>query len=53
MRVVSAAFCASGRASVMADAMKPGATQLTVIDRLASSCASALDIAVSPPLDAA
>ncbi len=37
----------------MADAMKPGATQLTVIWRLANSCASALLIAVSPPLEAA
>ena len=37
----------------MGDVMKPGATQLTVMFRLASSCASALDMAVSPPFDAA
>ena len=53
MRPVSAAFCASGRPSVIADRMKPGATQLTVMLRLASSCASALDMPTSPALDAA
>ena len=48
-----AVFCASGSTSVIAERMKPGATQLTVMLRLASSCASAFDMPTSPALDAA
>ena len=53
MRPSSASFCASGSTSVIAERMKPGATQLTVMPRLATSCASAFDMPTSPALEAA
>jgi hypothetical protein len=46
-------FCASGSASVMSVAMKPGATQLTVMLRLPSSRASARVMPATPALAAA
>ena len=48
-----AAFWSSVRASVMAVSMNPGATQLTVIARLASSWATDLEAAMMPALEAA
>ena len=52
MRDRIAAFWASLSASVIAEVMNPGATQLTVIPRLASSCATALVIPSNPAFDA-
>ena len=37
----------------MALAMKPGATQFTVMPRLATSCASAFDMPIMPAFEAA
>ena len=48
-----ASFCSSFSASVIGVAMKPGATQLTVMLRLATSWASALVMPIMPALDAA
>ncbi len=45
--------CASFRASVIGLAMNPGATQLTVTLRLATSCAKALEKPIMPALEAA
>ncbi len=39
-------------ASVIAEVMNPGATQLTVMPRLATSCANAFDMPISPAFDA-
>ena len=45
--------CFSLSASVIGDSMKPGATQLTVMLRLATSAASALVMPMSPAFEAA
>ena len=50
---VIAAVCFSLSASVIAVAMKPGATQLTVMPREATSWASALVMPIMPALEAA
>ena len=47
-----ASFCLSFSLSVMADSMKPGATQLTVMLRVAISCASDLEKPIMPALEA-
>ena len=39
--------------ALIAERMKPGAMQLTVMPRLATSCASALDMPMIPALEAA
>ena len=47
------AFCSSFSASVIAVAMNPGATQFTVIPRLATSAARLFDMPITPAFDAA
>ena len=49
----SAAFCVSFSTSVMGEAMKPGAMQLAVTLRLATSAANALVKPIMPALEAA
>ena len=50
MRPSSASFCASGRTSVIAERMKPGAMQLTVMPRLADLLRQRLGHADQPGL---
>ncbi len=45
-------FWSSVRASVIGEAMKPGATQLTVTPRAATSWASDLENPIMPALEA-
>ena len=47
-----ASFCLSLSLPVIADSMKPGATQLTVMLRVAISCASALEKPIIPAFEA-
>jgi hypothetical protein len=53
VRRASSSFTCSGSASVIAVAMKPGATTLAVMPRLPSSRASDLLKPISPALEAA
>ena len=48
-----ASRCLSLRASVIGEAMKPGATQFTVMPRLATSAASAFVMPTTPAFEAA